>query len=104
MEGCEFPGLKGPPIARHHETKQTYAKVHHCEISEHWGKRRDLTSSQTENNNSQQRIRNWITLSFSKAILARTDKTMEQCLHYSEVKLFPTQNSIPRLLSIIVNM
>lgn len=67
MEGCEFPNLKGPPIARHHETKQTYAKAHHCEISEHWGKR-ELTSSETENNNLQQRIRNWMTLSFSKAI------------------------------------
>lgn len=45
---------------------------HITEISEHWGQREDLTTSQTENSNSLQRPRNRITLSFSKAILETT--------------------------------
>lgn len=59
-------------MAQDHEAKQTHTKKHHCETSEHWGQREDLTSSQRENSNSQQRIRIQITLSFSKAILGTT--------------------------------
>lgn len=76
--------------------KQNGPTTRHLTVTfQNTGDKKKILQAHRQNNNSQQTIRNWITVKFFKSNSGNY-KTMEQCPHYSKGKLFPTKNSIPR--------